>query len=529
MIKSSLIITCRQKAIQSEMQSLINRNVFTPVEIPRGAKLLPYKWVFKAKLDSSNQVARYKARLVANGYYQRPGQDFESTFSPTVGYQSIKMLLQFAAINDWEIKQLDFDTAFLNADLDHDIYIKIPEGYDRAGLGSNINALKLNKALYGLKQAGRKWFLKSDKFIKSLGYVSCELEPCLYFKQVGEHRIYITLWVDDVISFYPKCVENVWLADKEAIANEFEIKDLGDAQWVLNIKITRDRAERTICLSQQAYIDRMIADHQMQDCKSAKHPFEYKDISLPPENQEVRKLNDDEHEQYRSIVGLILYASTITRIDLSFITNMLGQYVAEPWNYHLAAAKRVLRYLKQYNNCELLFGPSNKIHSENPSDPFDVTIYTDSDWATHRADRKSVGGYVVMVNGRPISWRCKKQDNTALSSTEAEFYALGEGVREALYIKQWLEFYMNRDPSLPITMKCDNNGAVEMADHKTNHGRTKHIFVKHFFVREHIEKKHIKVIRVSTTENLADILTKTMPRITFEKFRNQLLKTNITE
>jgi hypothetical protein len=511
-----------QMAIQSEIQSLNKRDVFTPVFLPKDAKAIPCRWVFKAKLDSNNQVARYKARLVVKGFHQRPGEDYDSTYSPTVGYQSIKLLLQLAAIKDWEIKQVDFDTAFLNAELDEDIYIKIPEGYDRTNLG-DCNAFKLNRALYGLKQASRKWFLKFDRDMKSRGYVSSELDPCVYMKTVGEHRIYVTLWVDDVLAFYPKSIEHVWLADKEAISKLYNIKDLGDAQWILNMKLVRNRSDRIITLSQQAYIDRMISDYRMQDCKPAKNPFEYQDLTVPPEKQIAVPLNSYDHEQYRSIVGLLLYASIITRIDISYITSMLARYVSQPMNYHLTAARRVLRYLKGQNDCQLLFGPSDKIHSGNESDPFDATIYTDSDWAQEREDRKSNGGWILMVNGRPIIWQCKKQKTTALSSSEAELYSLVEGVREALYIKQWLEFYMNRDPSLSVTMKCDNSGANEMADHKTDHGRTKHIDLRHFFVREHVARQTIKMVYVPTNENLADLLTKPVNQQTFMKFRDQLL------
>jgi hypothetical protein len=510
-------------AIQSELQSLDNRDVFTPVELPKNAKAIPCRWVFKAKLDSNNQIARHKARLVVKGYHQRAGEDFDATYSPTVGYQSIKLLLQFAATKDWEVKQLDFDTAFLNATLNEDIYVKIPEGFDRSTLPPGCNALKVNKTLYGLRQAARNWHLEFHDWAISRGYTASELDPCVYIKTVGGHRIYMTIWVDDVLTFFPACIAETWEADKADMAARYNIKDLGDVQWILNMKLVRDRAARTITLSQQAYIDRMVSDYRMQDCKPAKNPFEYQDLTVPPGKQSAIPLNSYEHEQYRSIVGLLLYASIITRIDISFITSSLARYVAKPMNYHLTAARRVLRYLKGQNDYQLLFGPSNKIHSNNRIDPFDVTIYTDSDWAQERDDRKSNGGWILMVNGRPIVWQCKKQKTTALSSSEAELYSLVEGVREALYIKQWLEFYMNRDPSLSVTIKCDNSGANEMADHKTDHGRTKHIDLRYFFVREHVAKQSIKMIYVPTNENLADLLTKPVNQQTFIKFRDQLL------
>lgn len=126
-----------------------------------------------------------------------------------------------------------------------------------------------------------------------------------------------------------------------------------------------------------------------------------------------------------------------------------------------------------------------------------------------------------MFNGCPIAWQSKKQSTIALSSTEAEYYALGEAVREAIFLRQWFQFYCGKE--LQIHVKCDNQGALHIADHSTNHNRTKHIDIQHFFVREHVKSKAVILSYVSTQEQLADILTKATSKQVFLRLRDQLL------
>jgi hypothetical protein len=257
----------------------------------------------------------------------------------------------------------------------------------------------------------------------------------------------------------------------------------------------------------------------MLSCKPAKTPFWLSDISVPPANIEIKPLNKQEHEQYRSIVGSLLYAANITRIDIAYIVNVLGRYNNKPYNYHLTAAKHVLRYLRGTMDKKLIFGP---LINPTTNGPFDLCIYTDSNWANEKSDRKSTGGFIVLMNGRPVSWQSKKQSTVANSSTEAEYYALTDAVKEALFIRQWFQVYCNT--IVPIKILCDNQGSIHWADHTTDHNRTKHIDIKHFFVREHVKNKTVIVEYVDTTNQLADILTKATGVQIFQRIRETLLK-----
>jgi hypothetical protein len=425
--------------------------------------------------------------------------------------KSLKYMLALAAHNDWEIRQIDFDTAFLNATLKEDIYVQIPEGY--RGQFPPGSVLKLNRALYGLKQAPREWWLELDAFLNTLDYQASQLDPCLYTKVVNGKRIYLAVYVDDTMAFFDKALEATWLEDKAKIAAKYKIKDLGECEWILNMAVKRDRVNRTITLSQQTYVEDLLQTFGMDQCKPASTPFKYEDLTVLPDGCEPHVLNEEEHEEYRSIVGSLLYAANWTRLDLSYVVGVLARFVAKPYNYHLEAAKHVLRYLNGTKDKHLTFGTS--------TDADKLIIYSDSNWAGDRVDRKSTGGHVSVFHGHPIVWQSKKQKTIALSSAEAEYYALGEAVREALFIRQWYKVYTGR--TLAVHIKEDNQGAIYMSDHPTNHSRTKHIDIQHFFIREHAKNKDVEITYIPTTDQLADILTKATSKATFLSLRDRLM------
>ena len=508
-----------EEAIQQELSSHTKQGTWRPTRLPPGRKAIGCRWVFKAKRNDCNEIIRHKARLVVQGFSQQEGIDFTETYAPTVQYRSIKLLLAIAAQDDLEIKQIDFDTAFLNAELQEDIYMKIPEGYDASSLPIGT-VLKLIKALYGLRQAPREWWLKLNSTLESLGYQSIDIDLGLYMKVVDGHRIYLTVYVDDTLAIYPKAVEHIWLADKEAIGKEYPIKDMDDVEWVLNMSVTRDRKNRTITLSQHSYVELLLADQLMEQCKPVSTPFLYDDLTVSPRGHEAKYLNREDHSTYRSIVGSLLYASIVTRIDIAYIVNVLCRYSNQPYDYHLAAARRVLKYLNGRENLALQFVSSSDTSSETP---YKISIYADSDWGGERADRISVAGWIVTLNDRPINWRSTKQSTVALSSTEGELYAIGEAVREALSLRQWFAHYTGYTPCIEICE--DNNGAMLISDHPTSHNRTKHIDIKHFFVRNHVRDKNVKFRYVPTQDQLADILTKATSPVVFNRLRERLLCT----
>jgi hypothetical protein len=384
--------------------------------------------------------------------------------------------------------------------------------------------LKLNKALYGLKQASREWWLELDQFLNSLGYHASALDECLYMKVVGDHRIYLTLYVDDTLAIYPKNLESTWLEDKAKIAAKFQIKDLGDCEWILHMELKRDRLNRIITLTQKAYIEKVLQEHGMD--KYTTHcidPFLTQDITVPPDKVQAKPLTREEHETYRSIVGSLLYAANITRVDIAYIVGVLARYCSNPMNYHLMAARKVLRYLRGTTDYQLIFKGSSQSTSR-----YNLVIYTDSSWGDNKDDRKGTGGHLSTINGCPIAWQSKKHSTTPLSSTEAEYYALSSAVREALFLRQWFRVYRGQLLQIPIEtveIKCDNVGAIHMSDHSTNHNRTKHVDIQHYFIREHVHQNKVRISYIKSADQLADILTKAMKTPNFRRLTKLLMNT----
>ena len=509
-------------AIQAELKSLNMLIVFEELMIKGIKNIIDTKWVFAKKHDESGKVVRWKARLVARGFQQQEGIDYTETFSPTVRMKSLKTLLAISAERDYEMKQIDFDTAFLNVKLQEDIYVKPPKGYVCQQPGS---VLKLIKAIYGTKQASRGWWLELDGCLKELGYQSSPLDECMYWKYVDGYVIFIALYVDDMIGFFPSQVESTWNQDVAKIKSKYKIKELGDLNWILNMAVKRDRTNRLIYLSQETYIKRVLetfkVNEQTADSRSSKTPHFDEDITIPPKDWNPVKLKKELQAEYRSIIGSLLYAANITRPDIAYITSALSRYLNEPMDYHLRAARRVLEYLYWNPDKKLTFGRDpNDDHDQSDNEEFKVTVYSDSDWAHSKLDRISVGGMAMLINGRIISWQSKKQPTVALSSTEAEYHALTEAVKEALFMSQWFKYILSQS-IVPVVYE-DNIGAKEMADHTTNHNKMKHIDIRLFFIRDCIRAKQVKIVQVRSQDNIADIFTKATKPVVFDQL-NQMI------
>ena len=517
-------------AIIEELDAMREQGVFELVfAVPRGRKLIGSTWVFKAKRDVNNELSRYRARLVGLGYEQEKEIDYFATYAPTVRVKSTKLMMALAALYDLEMKQIDFKTAFLNANLDVEIYMEIPKGWylGADSVSNTAVALKIKKALYGLKQSPHEWNKEVDGFLQSIGYQASPLDECLYIKRFPldanyKHAdpvlrtVYLTLFVDDMLAVYHKDLEAVWLADKELIKAKYKITDEGNCQWIYNMSVVRDRERRTLSISQEPYIEKLLETHGLGgEVKDAETPFQYSDVTQITDDtpaDELLPLSKADASIYRSKVGGLLYAANITRFDLAFIVGVLARYLASPLQRHMKAVNRVLRYLVGTKKKMLTFDYSYVTAASSSTAtvkiPARIVLFSDSNWASEAVDRKSTSGWVSTLNGSVIAWQSKKQSTIAKSSTEAEYYAVGEAACEALFMRQWVERHIY-DASCPtMTILCDNQGAQAMSTHATNHNNTKHIDIRHHFIRHHTASGAIIVSFIRTEQQLADIFTK---------------------
>jgi len=511
-----------RRAMSEEIDSLNKLGVFERVRCPEGVKPLKGKWVYKNKLGDQNQLLRRKARFVAKGFLQVHGRDYFDTHSPVSKMKSIKVVLSLAARNGLELHQMDFDTAFLNADVEEDIYMEEPEGFSSSSSGSGRIVWKLRKALYGLKQASRQWNRTIDGTLRKLGFSPLVSDPCVY-KKISKTKklMLLCLYVDDTMVGFDVTDLHEWNHDKAAIAQAYPIKDLGECEWVLNMKIIRDRKRRIITLSQKAYVDRMVTELMGAEAHPIHTPLLPGTWWLPAPGEDSSPLPTMLGERYRSAVGALLYAANVTRPDIAYAVGRLCRRTANPDKQHMQGCKRVLRYLKGSAHLGLLFG-SQQDHSTSLNDAPLVEIFVDADYAQDPVDSKSTTGYVVRFNGDVINWSSKKQSVVATSSTQAEYMALAEAVKEALWYREWVREVFG--VWICVVIHCDNQAAIKLSDNDMAHERTKHIRVRYHFIRDEVRLGTVKIQYVNTAEQQADILTKAMDRVPFARLRDMLMK-----
>ena len=323
--------------MEEELKSMDQNQVWDLVELPKGCK-----WVFKTKHDSICNIERYKARLVAKGFTQKDGIDYKETFSPVSKKDSLRIIMALVAHYDLELHQMDVKTAFLNGNLEEEIYMDQPEGFSVKGKEHMV--CKLKKSIYGLKQASRQWYLKFNDTITSFGFQENTVDRCIYMKVSGSKFIFLVLYVDDILL----ATNDLGLLHqtKNNLSQNFEMKDMGEATYVIGIEIFCDRSQGLLGLSQKTYINKILERFNLEKCSAGVVPIQKGDkfnaMQCPKNELEREKMRNIPHA---SVVGSLMYAQTCTRPDISFAVGMLGRYQSNPGLDHWKVAKKILRYL----------------------------------------------------------------------------------------------------------------------------------------------------------------------------------------
>ena len=487
------------EAMKSEMDSMYENKVWTLVDPPEGVKPIECKWVFKKKTDMDGNLQTYKARLVAKGFKQIHGIDYDETFSPVAMVKSIRILLAIAAYYDYEIWQMDVKTAFLNGSLEEDVYMTQPEGFVDPKFARMV--CKLLRSIYGLKQASRRWNIRFDETVKEFGFIQNEDEPCVYKKVSGSHVAFLVLYVDDILLIGNDITS--LQAVKTWLGKSFSMKDLGDASYILGIRIYRDRPRRLIGLSQSTYIDKVLHRFGMQEAKRGYVPMSH---GITISKEDCPKSSDEKDRMnkvpYASAIGSIMYAMICTRPDVSYALSMTSRYQSNPGESHWTAVKNILKYLKRTKDSFLIYGGDEKLV---------VRGYTDASFQTDRDDTVSQSGFVFCLNGGAVSWKSSKQETVADSTMEAEYIAASEAAKEAVWIRNFTTG-LGVVPSIadPVDLYCDNNGAIAQAKEPRSHSKAKHILRRYHLLREINNRGDIHICKVHTNDNVADPLTKAL-------------------
>lgn len=494
-----------EQAINEEIKAH-EKNSTWKVDGKPDRKPIDCKWVFKVK-QTPGEENRYKARLVARGFVQRAGIDYEETYAPVVRYESIRALLAKAATEDLKMKQFDVKTAFLHGELKENIWIELPEG----PWPKNKRIVKLIKGLYGLKQSPNCWNRKFDEFLRSYELEKSSADDCIYIGKRNNERLYLALYVDDglVLSTSTKVLEQFL----EELQTKFEIK-MNEPRYFVGLEIERDRDKRSIKVHQTNYIQKLIDKFKMIDAKIASVPLnptiKYSNNMCPKSAKEIAEMVE---KPYNELLGSLQFVANLTRPDVAYAVNLLSRFKANPGNQHWEGAKHIVRYLK--GTCS-----HGIVYSGLRSKDADILAYSDADWAGDQDDRKSTSGYIMLMYESPITWASRKQECNALSTLESEYIAAAAAVQEIKWLRQLITSLNGKE--CKVNLFVDNQGAIQFTKSTEFHRRTKHIDNKWNFVKEEVQQGNIEMNYIPSKEQLADILTKNLSKGLFNILKNQL-------
>ena len=489
-----------ESAMKDEMDSLMSNQTWELAELPPGKKALHNKWVYRIKEEHDGNK-RYKARLVVKGFQQKEGVDYNEIFSPVVKLTTIRLVLKIVAAENLHLEQLDVKTAFLHGDLEEELYMRQPEGFikeDRKNL-----VCRLKKSLYGLKQAPRQWYKKFVSFMSSHGFTRCQAYHCCYFKKIDNNFIILLLYVDDMLVAGSNMQEIVNL--KLKLSKQFEMKDLGAAKQILGMRIKRDTNSRTLLLSQDKYINKVLSRFNMQNAKVVSTPL---GVHFRLSKEQSPKTEEERAYMakvpYASAIGSLMYVMVCTRPDIAQAVGAVSRYMNNPGKLHWEAVKWILRYLRGTTSKALCFKGGDMV----------LIGYVDADLAGNVDIRRNTIGYVYTLGGTAVSWGSHLQKIVALSTTEAEYVAVTEASKEMVWLQSFLEELGKKQED--NVLYCDSQSAIHLAKNPSFHSRTKHIQLRYHFIRSLLEDGILKLEKISGAQNPADMLTKT---VTIDKLK----------
>jgi hypothetical protein len=372
--------------------------------------------------------------------------------------------------------------------------------------------VRLLKGLYGIKQGPRIWALKLHSVLLTIGFERIDCDHSVYVYRRGDVRIMMPIHVDDLLlaSNSKEAIRKV----KAELASHFKIHDQGPTTSILGIKVERDRAARSMCLSQPGYIQSILEQFGMSDCNPAQTPMDENQklsIRMSPDTPEGRA--EMKTYPYRELIGKLLYLAVATRPDIAYVVGVLCRFVENPGLAHWYAAKRVLRYLKGTTHMKLIYS--------RRTTPDLFTTYSDADLSGNPDNSRSTGGFAICVGGGATQWGSRLQPHVSLSSTESEYTTASKVGCEIMWMR-YLFGELGYDTSRPAPLLVDNKSAIQVAKHPEHQSTMKHVHRAYHWMRDQVEQKQIAVSHVPGDENPADIFTKPLGKLKFAKFRAML-------
>ena len=516
---------CRQRndwpkwreAMQAELHSLIKRDVFGPVvQTPASIKPVGNKWVFVRKRNENNDIIRYKARLVAQGFSQRPGIDYEETYSPVMDAITFRFLISLAVSEELDMRLMDVITAYLYGSIDSDIYMKIPEGFKLPEAVStkprSMLSIKLQRSLYGLKQSGRMWYNRLSEYLLKEGYVNNPICPCVFIKKSETGFAIIAVYVDELnlVGTHEEFTKTA-----KYLKKEFEMKDLGKTKFCIGLQI--EHFPNGVLVHQSTYIKKILKRFNMDKAHPLSSPMVIRSLNV--KNDQFHPCEKGEEllgpeVPYLSDIGALMYLAYCTRPDIAFSVNLLARYSSAPTRRHWKGIQHILRYLSGTTNMSLFY--SNKSKEK-------LLGYADAGYLSDPHKAISQTGYVFNYNGTAISWRSIKQIMVATSSNHSEIIAIHEASRECIWLRSMIHhiqesYGLSSVKDKPTILFEDNAACIAQIKGGYIKGdRTKHISPKFFYTHELQKNGEIDVQQIRSSDNLVDLFTKALPTSTFKK------------
>lgn len=410
-------------AIQEELDRLEKNKTWILVannNVEQGHKPLSGKWVFRVKRDVNRAIARFKAWWVVRSYFQQFRIDFYQTFVVVVKPMAFKVLFVIAAYYNLDIDQMDVKIAFLYRMIDQVVYMQIPKRSENSANKEMV--CKLLKVLYSLKQAPRLWYEQLSQFLlEKLGLKQINADHSIFVTTSGINGWIVSTFVDDIKVMGVKrssYIERV----KLELAAAFEMADIGLISFYLGLKVERNRAKKTLKLSQTAYIDKILAKYRFDQAKPCNTPMKER---IPPPNKGP-EASQAEQKWYQGMTESLIFLMMETWPDITFITSVVSHFAKNPSCQHTKAVKTIMQYLKAIFIFSIIYGGDER--------DLIIKYFSDSDWAGNQASRKSTSRFVFILNRGPVSWCSKKQATVALSLTKAEYMALTLATKKATWI-----------------------------------------------------------------------------------------------
>ncbi|CAI5459239.1 unnamed protein product [Closterium sp. Yama58-4] len=491
-----------QTAMDAEMASWKSTGTYVDAVPPPGANIVSGMWIFRVKRPPGSPPV-FKARYVARGFSQREGVDFFQTFSPTPKMTTLRVLLHIAAQRDYELHSLDFSTAFLQGSLHEEIWLRRPPGF--TGSFPSGTQWSLRRPVYGLRQAPREWHDTLRTTLAALGFAPSTADPSLFLRtDTSLPPFYILVYVDDLV--FATADTQALAHVKSELQKRHTCTDLGELTSYLGLRITRDRARRTITLTQSHMVQQVLQRFGFTYSSPQSTPL--------PTGHSLSALPSDESVEpsgpYPKLVGCLMYLMTCTRPDLAYPLSILARYVA-PGRHrkeHMDAAKRVLRYLCSTSSMGLVLGGRDRVV---------LTGHSDASWADDQATQRSSQGYTFSLGSGSVSWRSTRSSSVLSSSCEAEIYATAMAAQEL----RWLTYLLTNlgeRPRSPPVLYVDNKAAIALCEEHILEHRTKHIALRYFLARELQQRGQLCLRYVATQANTADVFTKVLQPCDHQRF-----------